>query len=120
MLKKSTLAILLVFSIGLVKAQNGTSNSTDQSYFAQGNFQLSESQNLESLNDHISSNTNIQAFRFDVVNNLFIVFTKEIGTFDNAILMNWFGDYLTNVSCVQIGIQGVDERNEFPFQNCND
>lgn len=120
MLKKLILSCLLIMSFGYVKAQSSLDNSSSHVYFAQGNFEFSENQDLESLSTHLALNSNIDVFRFDIEHNLFIVFTKDIQEFNKTVLLSWFGSYLTNISCTQIGIQGVDERNVFPFQNCND
>lgn len=120
MFKKIIISTLLLFSFGFVNAQNAANNNSSNEYFAQGYFVLPENQDVQALNDHLAQNSDIKIFRFDTEHNLFIVFTKEIETFDKTVLLSWLGSYISSASCIQIGVQDIDERNAFPFQNCND
>lgn len=107
-------------SFGSLNAQNGRNNSSIPVYFAQGYFTLTPGQDLEHLKNELDLNANVESYRFELEHNLFTVITKDLESFNKTILLDWFGYFVSEVSCTQIGVQGVDQRGGFPFQNCND
>lgn len=113
------LAIVLFISSNLL-GQSRQENSTTPVYFAEGYFVMNNEQNLDELKALVAANENVDQYRLDLEDHLFIVITKNVETFDKNILMNWFGGFVTELHCTHIGVQGVDTRNSYPYQNCQD
>lgn len=100
--------------------QSRQENSSTPVYFAEGYFVMNDEQNIEELKALVAANENIDQYRLDLEDHLFIVITKNVESFNKDLLMSWFGGMITELHCTHIGIQGVDARSSYPYQNCQD
>lgn len=100
--------------------QSRQENSSTPVYFAEGYFEMNDEQNIDELKALVAANENVDQYRLDLEDHLFIVITKNVEEFDESMLMDWFGGYITDLHCTHIGVQGVDARNSYPYQNCQD
>jgi len=117
MLKNLFFALVLstaCWSTSLAQSNNNVE------FFAQGNFNTSSNNELNEINSLLASNQNIRIFRFDGQGGKFMILTQNINTFTMSDLTNWLGTFTSTVSCIQIGVNGVDNWERFPFENCND
>ena len=56
--------------------------------------------------------------RLDMNTQRALVITANLTQLTTEEFKSWFGDYQSTVYCVQIGVQGVDVMNSYPFTNC--
>ncbi|MBU2018956.1 MAG: hypothetical protein KJ941_04855 [Bacteroidetes bacterium] len=98
---------------------NSAVKSNGSAFFAQGMFSL-ESDELLETEKSLKENPNVKLVRLDVYSNRFFILTENIQALNQQELRSWFGPYGKSISCLQIGIHGLDEVASFPFINCND
>ncbi|MDX2362101.1 MAG: hypothetical protein QNK23_14935 [Crocinitomicaceae bacterium] len=115
---KLLLSILLVLTASLSFGQQGNS-SPAADLFAQGMINISSDQEMIDLEAEMRLHPNAQVVRLDRTSHRFFILTYDIATLTENELLSWFGAYSSNVSCVQIGVHGVDAVNPFPFTNCS-
>ncbi|MGY8926073.1 MAG: hypothetical protein ACKVJC_02130 [Flavobacteriales bacterium] len=46
--------------------------------------------------------------------------TKNLSEISKNEVLAWFEEYSETVSCVQIGVKGIDKIEPYPFTNCDD
>ncbi len=89
-------------------------------YFAQGILNISTEQEMRTLQDEMRQISGLQVVRLDFNTRRFFILTDGIGTVDQAAIDSWFGTYATQLSCIQIGVHGVDVVNPYPFAGCQE
>lgn len=117
---KTILFLTVLFSSFQSFSQTTESNTATDVYFAQGYFVLANGMEISELQEELNNNANIQAVRFDLENNVYFVFTQNIESLNKNLLLEWFGNYFSEIHCTQIGVLGVTERQTIPFENCVD
>jgi hypothetical protein len=110
----STLFAVLCLSTSYAQSQN----YTDTRLFAQCIFDISNQSEMQALQNEMYTNPNIEMVRLDSNTQRALIITANIETLSRADFISWFGQYGTSVSCVQIGVYGVDVMNPYPFTNC--
>lgn len=109
-------AILLVVSCLLFFSSYG---QEEVRLFAQGVFQVEDTEAILTTESAIRSNPNVSIVRLDPYSKRFFIITQNLNQLSEETLKNWFGTYAESVHCIQIGIHGVDAINTFPFSNCD-
>lgn len=95
------------------------SQSSDINLFAQCKFEIKDQKKLKELEEKIKNNPNVKIVRLDFVSQRSFIITKNISNLTEEQFLSWFENYSDLVSCIQIGIYGVDKINPFPFTNCS-
>lgn len=104
----------------ITTAQNlDVQNENSTHFFAQGMLTISQEAMTELELDMRTNNPYLKVIRLDVYTNRFFLLTENITSLEIQDLLSWFGEFADSVSCVQIGLHGVDTVNPFPFTNCN-
>ena len=86
--------------------------------FAQGMLNLESDQEMIDLEQEMRLNPNLQVVRLDRNSNRFFILTYDVAELSEEDMLSWFGSYAELVTCIQIGVHGVDTPNPFPFTNC--
>lgn len=91
----------------------------NQTFFAQGMLQIDSKATMDSLQSVIRNEPYIKIARLDWYSKRIFILTRGLDTLSLSQFKSWFGSYSNKLSCVQIGIYGVNTINRFPFTNCN-
>jgi len=116
-IKYSLFFALLWIQSSTVLAQTPTVNP--DVFFAQGIFAIPANE-IAQAELFVRSNPNVQVVRLDAYSNRFFILTKHMSAFTEADLRSWLGAYGDELTCIQIGIHGVDPVAPFPFTSCNE
>lgn len=118
---KLILAISFMFVLGVSFGQS-TQASAPQSevrLFAQSMFSISTQAELDLLTNAIYTNhSEVEMVRLDLISQRAFVVTTGLQSLSESDFISWFEGHANSVSCVQIGVYGVDAMNPFPFTNC--
>ncbi len=86
--------------------------------FAQCLFQIKDAQELKNIENDIKLHPNVEVIRLDFTSQRAFIILKNTDIFTEENLISWFKNYGTTVSCIQIGVFGVDVIKPFPFKDC--
>jgi len=111
-------SIVMVFTLSLSFGQQGNTQPAAD-LFAQGMINITSDQEMIDLEQEMRLNPNAQVVRLDRTSHRFFILTYNVSTLTEQDLLSWFGSYSSNVSCIQIGVHGVDAVDPFPFTNCS-
>lgn len=115
---KLIISFIAVLCISTTFAQNNNQTS-EVRLFAQCMFSITDQSELDQLTvDFYNNHPEIEMVRFDVLTQRALVITTGISSLSNSDFISWFEQYSGTVSCVQIGVYGVDVMNSYPFTNC--
>ena len=96
----------------------GYSQNTDSyNFFAQGMFDV-EASEMEALQEELRLHPDLQVVRLDKNSNKFFILTYQRTELTELELLSWFDDAAEFVRCIQIGRQGIDIPNRYPYPNC--
>lgn len=112
--------VLVTFWIGFQTINAQSSESQSLTLFAQGMFSTEDADATATIESTLSANPNISIVRLDNSSGRFLVLTQNISTLTESQVRSWFGELGESLTCIQIGVHGVDKRNSFPFTECND
>lgn len=117
------ITLFLFFSIFVNVSFSQTENnhqehSSDKSFFTQCLINNLTEDNVDELKTRLSLYTELKTIRINVEEKRLFIITNPIETLNNSILLGWIGDFSNAVSCIEIGVWGVDEVSTFPFSNC--
>jgi hypothetical protein len=113
-MKTLLLTVLLLFAAHLSHAQEAPPTTL----FAQCLIQIDSQESLDNLNESLHANPYIKIVRLDWLTKRVFVLTKDLESLDAESFRSWFGEYGDGLSCLQIGVYGIDRMNAFPFTNC--
>ena len=115
---KLLLSLLILFSSFSVFGQQ-QNPPTDTRLFAQCLFSISTQAELDALTyDLYATNPNIEMVRLDLNTQRALVITANIEELSEQEFTSWFSEHSSTVSCIQIGVYGIDTMNPYPFTNC--
>lgn len=115
---KLIVTFFAVMLINMSFSQNATNNPTDTRLFAQCLFSISTQQELDALQNEMYNNPNIEMVRLDLNTQRALIITVNLQQLSSEELTSWFGNYESTVSCINIGVYGVDAMATYPFTNC--
>ena len=107
----------MLLTVHLTTAQQ-TQQQPSETLFAQCMFDIQDETELNNLMAAMNQHPNAQMVRLDMYSQRAFVLTQGISTLSITDFKSWFGSYGATVSCVQIGVYGVDTMDPFPFTNC--
>jgi hypothetical protein len=107
--------MLLILSLSL-KAQEAAAPVT---FFGQCMVQMSNEAEASAVEAQMRTNPNIRIVRLDFGAQRGFLLTQGIEQLTEAQFASWFLQYQDKLSCIQIGVDGVDERKPFPFTDCD-
>ena len=111
---KLILSVLLMMSLNTSIAQN----ETNSVFFAQCMMDIQDQSVMTEIEEAIRNNPKIQIVRLSFEMQYVFLMTKDVESLTETEFRSWFGEYGEALTCVQIGVDGIDERNAFPFTNC--
>lgn len=114
------LSTLPVLSQNLAQNSNSVAPSGSKHLFAQGMLNMDDEAAIREREAEMRNNPFIQVVRLDVFSKRFFILTRGLDHLSESELQTWFSEDASEISCVQIGIHGIDKVNPFPFENCND
>lgn len=97
---------------------NQSENSSNKSFFAQCLINNLTDENVDELKARLNLYTELKTIRINVEEKRLFIITNPIETLTNSILTGWIGDFSNTISCIEIGVWGVDQVSTFPFANC--
>lgn len=115
-MKKLFFILILLISSTSLKAQNTANPVT---YFGQCMVQMSNEAEASAVEAQMRTNPNIRVIRLDFAAQRAFLLTQGIEQLTEAQFASWFLQYQDKLSCIQIGVDGVDERKPFPFTDCD-
>ena len=104
----------MVLSLNASFAQN----QSTAKYFAQCHFVITDNNEMVAFNETMKLNTNIEMVRLDHNTQRALILTHGLSDFTEQDLISWFGIHGSTLTCVQIGVYGVDTIEPYPFTNC--
>ena len=114
-----SMALMLFLGMSSASAQTSTQQPTNDRLFAQCLFSITTQAELDQLMVEIYNNhPEVEMVRLDLNTQRALVITTGISSLSEADFTSWFGQYSNSVSCIQIGVYGVDTMNSYPFTNC--
>lgn len=110
----------LVFAMGTfwVSAQSSVSQTNTPAFFAQCMVNVNNQNDLITLENQLRTIPYVNVVRVDIPTHRLFLITKDITSFTATEFASWMGTYSSSYSCLQIGLQGVDPINPYPFTNC--
>ncbi len=114
---KLLFSLLLICSLGTAYGQQGGTQSTEQ-FFGQCLFNITNQAEMDALQAEMAQNPNIDMVRLDMNTQRALVITSWLTDLTEQEFVSWFGSYGSSVTCVQVGVYGVDAMNPYPFTNC--
>lgn len=112
---------LYIFLFLLVFAHTSIAQSeSSPQYFAQCLFDISEVSEVSALEEKLRNHPNVHIVRLQYDMQYAFLMTDGLNDFSEEDLKAWFGEYGDKLTCIQIGIDGVDTRNQYPFSDCKD
>lgn len=94
------------------------SSTHEVTLFAQAIFSIESQELLTQLEQEMKLNPYIKTVRLDWNTQRLFILTKDITELNEEQLLSWFNGYVASISCVQIGVKGIDPINKYPFTNC--
>jgi hypothetical protein len=114
--------LILGFVFALIafwgNTQTVASQTNTPAFFAQCMVNSTDQNDLVTLENQLRAIPYVSVVRVDIPTHRLFLITKDISTFTAAEFTSWMGAYASSYSCLQIGLQGVDPINPYPFTNC--
>jgi len=111
-----------MLALGVSYGQSQQTSTTQQpnQLFAQCLFDIPTQAELDLLTYNIYLNhPDVEMVRLDLNTQRALVLTTGATPLTESDFISWFEQYSGSVSCVQVGVYGVDTINQYPFTNCN-
>lgn len=108
--------LLLAFLLIGFQAISQESSTT---YFAQCLFEIPNDSDRIELENQIKEIPFTKIVRLDQHSSRAFIIVDGLENFSEEDLRTWFGDYGQSITCIQIGVRGVDPINPYPFTNCD-
>lgn len=115
---KLLVTLFAVLALSTSFGQTQSNNYTDTRLFAQCLFSISTQAELDQLTNEMYNNPNIEMVRLDLNTQRALVITANLEELSEQDFKSWFGTYSSTVSCVHIGVYGIDPMMQYPFTNC--
>ena len=120
---KIILSLMFMFAMNVSFGQTQQPSTIQQAnaqLFAQCMFSISTQAELDQLTYNIYSNhPDVEVVRLDLNTQRALVLTTGSNPLTESDFISWFEQYSGTVTCVQVGVYGVDAMNPYPFTNCN-
>ncbi len=111
----------LVFAMGSFFGYTQTTSpqTNTPAFFAQCMVNVNNQNDLTTLENQLRAIPYVKVVRVDIPTHRLFLVTKDLNSFTAAEFASWMGTYSSSFSCLQIGLQGVDPINPYPFTNCS-
>lgn len=119
-MKNLILGFIFVLGAFWGNTQTTASQTSTPTFFAQCMVNLSDQNDLTTLENQLRSIPYVSVVRVDIPTHRLFLITKNISTFTTTEFVSWMGTYSSSYSCLQIGLHGVDPVNKYPFTNCSE
>jgi hypothetical protein len=115
---KKIISIGFILAFFGVYAQEPVSEQSNVSFFAQAIYDYTTDEAFIQLEENLKSNPYVKLIRLDKNSETLFLVTKDINAFDIHILESWLTTDFESVSCVHIGIYGLDKLKKYPNEAC--
>ena len=88
--------------------------------FAQCMFDIQDQQEMQTLETELKMHPYTNIVRLDWHTQRAFVLTMGLNDLTEEDFRSWFGDYGESLTCIQIGVHGIDVVNPYPFENCEE
>ncbi|MDR0801756.1 hypothetical protein [Fluviicola sp.] len=119
-MKTLLLSFAFVVSSFFGSAQTGNNQANTPAFFAQCMVNVTNQAELTTLENQLRVIPYVHVVRVDIPTHRLFLITKDISSFTETEFASWMGTYSSAYSCLQIGLQGVDPVNPYPFTNCSE
>ncbi len=89
-------------------------------YFAQAKISILEQDIIQNIESEVRLNPYVKVIRIDVLTQQVFVLTKSINSFTEQDLRSWFAENADELTCIHIGVYGIDALKSFPFNDCRE
>jgi hypothetical protein len=105
--------------ISFISITSFAQQASEKVFFVQGELHISDKPTMDSLQTLLRSKSIIKIARLDWFSKRIFILTQGIDSLSLNEFESWFGNFSSQLFCIQIGIYGVDTLNPYPFTNCN-
>lgn len=112
--------VILALSLFLINGNTTFGQNQSQTVlFAQCHFSIPVLEDMLILEEDMRSHPNARLVRLDFNTQRAFILTKGLEDLTKDELASWFVEFNETISCVQIGIKGIDQIDKYPFENCD-
>lgn len=113
--------LVCLFILCFYFAVNGQTSTTTAlpTYFVQAQVNELTNQEIRDYEQVLRSNPYVAQARIDVTNGQVLVVTSGLSSLTESDFRSWLNLNDEKLSCVFVGIYGVDVFKAYPFINCN-
>jgi hypothetical protein len=112
----SLFAVMLLTG-ATAQTQNQNPAQTQVQLFAQCLFDIPTQQEMLQLETDLKASPYTHMVRLDWNTQRALIITQGLTSLNESDFTSWFGQYSGSVHCIQIGVYGIDQMNQYPF-NC--
>lgn len=114
---------MILFSLVFVFFGSGWSQENSKIegstvFFAQGMMRV-PSDEVGDLQSKLRNLEFLKVVRLDELTSRFFILTHAMDQLTIDQVESWFGEFGGELYCIQIGIQGLDVPEPYPFKNCD-
>lgn len=113
-------AFLILTTVGYSQTGQVTGQAAGSQFFGQCMLDLSSEEQYVALENSLRQNPNVAVVRLDRPTHRAFLLTNTISSLTEEGFRSWFGEYGSNINCIQVGKQGYDQVQPYPFTNCSD
>lgn len=110
----------LLFVLLLLGSMSIAQTKEKKTFFAQCALKNLSPEAYENLELQLKANTQVFIVRVDPISNTLFFLTQEMETFTATDFNSILGTFISNTSCINIGVRGVDLIKPNPKQDCNE
>ena len=109
---KILFSLLFICFVGTASAQE-TPN-----LFAQCLFTVETEEEMLELENELRELEYTTLVRLDWNTQRAFILIENLDQLTEENFMSWFGEYSETITCIQIGVHGMEEIHSYPFTNC--
>lgn len=113
---KAVILCLLLCTFGTAYSQY----SATTVLFIQCYFEIPSKLEMLQLEVDLRNHPKTKLVRLDFHSQRAFILTKNLSEISKNEVLAWFEEYSETVSCVQIGVKGIDKIEPYPFTHCDD
>ena len=108
----------LLTSLFLICIVGTTSAQESPELFAQCLFTIESEEAMQQLELELKEIDFTSIVRLDWNTQRAFMLISNLDELSEEDFISWFGEYSETVTCVQIGVHGLEEIHSYPFTNC--
>jgi hypothetical protein len=109
----------VLFTFLIITLTSFGQESQGATFFGQCMIELQSQESAREIEDQLRQNPMIKVVRIDYNTQRAFILTQPLTELSESDFVSWFAEQSDRVRCVQVGRQGVDMVNPFPFEGCD-